>query len=142
MELFATIDDTEQRIEARAFVASYLVIDDAIIGLVESEIEGMEWESEEAKEQAYADHYSDYGADEVYEAITGEKVPDCAYAYYHEGDLFIGMYEDCDTDDAESIREVFDDMQNLANEYDISIEWMMADDANRAALVRKVSNNA
>src|SRR5687768_623719 len=111
MELFANVNESEQRVEARIFVASYLAVDDTTIGLVEQEIEGMEWESDEAKQDAYDTHESDYDADEIYEALTGERVPACCGAEFYKGDLFLYMYADCDPSDPDSVREAFDELQ-------------------------------
>ena len=134
MELLATVNENEQRIEAGCFIASYLVIDDAIVGLAERDIEGLEWESEDAKQAAYDSiEPNHYDSDEVYEAIMGFKPPACAYTFFHEGDLFLGMHEDCDTDSEDSMQQAFSDLQTSAQGI-FEVIWLTTDDARLAGM--------
>jgi len=134
MELLVIVNESEHRIEGTIYVAGYMTVVEAIKGLVESEIEGMEWESEEARQEAYDNHEHDYDDDEIYEAVTGREIPAYASATMIDGDLFLYAYEDCDTNDKDSIREAFEIMKYGAELAGIDITWLDADDAKRAGM--------
>ncbi len=106
LELLASLDTDDCRVVARCLIAEYMTVDDAMIGL--DERDGGEL---------------DYDAEEVYEFHTGERVPACCYAEFCEGDLFLGMFEDCDTDDAESVSEAFDSLRVDAKVIGWDVVW-------------------
>ena len=134
MEFLASINEAEQRIEARVYVCGYMMVDDTITGLVESEIESMEWESEEQKEHTYADFYNEFGADEIYEGFTGQKPPSFSGAEFYEGDLYLYAFADCDPDDPQSIREAYIELKDEAKAAGCSLVWLDGDDARKAGM--------
>jgi hypothetical protein len=104
--IYVSWDKREGRIEARIFVASYMAVSDAEIGRHEQLAAEFDEGSPEALAlDEFPFQYESGDDDEIYEDITGERVPKGFYAFMHEGDLFLGAHVDLDGDATQDERD-------------------------------------
>ncbi len=132
--IYVEWDRIEGRITARLFVCDYMAIDDSEIGRHEQLVAEIENDSELSDEErarrlAYMDEnpfqYEPGDDDEIYEDMTGERVPKGMYAEMHEGDLFIGAFVDLDADaDAEERAEVWAEFRADLESWGFTPEWL------------------
>ncbi len=122
--IYVEWDRIEGRITARIFVCSYMAVSEAEIGRHEQ----LTYEAD-PEEIAFLDEnpfqYEPGDEDEIYEDVTGEKVPEGFYTELHEGDLFLGAFVDLDADADEDERaEVWAEFRADLESKGFAPEWL------------------
>ncbi len=138
--IYVQYDKVERRITASLYIASYMAINDSEIGRHEALVAEIESDTEidddeRARRLAWLDenpfqYESGDDDDDIYEDMTGERVPKGMYVYMYEGDLFIGAHEDCDDWADEAARtDAWDALKATLLDCGFAAEWLHGDEA-------------
>lgn len=132
--IYMSWDKSEGRIDARLYIASAAAISDSEIGRHESEVHEIENDEsiDDAERQRRLDYmddnpfyYDPADADEAYEDMTGERIPRGMYAFFEDGELFLGAHTDLAGDASQDEREaVWAEFRQQLERNNFAPEWI------------------